>query len=278
MHVTRRTPFAVTVAVTVLSLFASSCGDSETDPTTTGSDDTSTPARELIEHPSEADTAVVRIAVGQPHPGSIPDLVIGGDGKMYEPGEKLGEDGGGLRGVAPPQAGAQPVIVRQLSSEGMQLILQRADELGLLADPPTYEDTAVTDSATTYVRFDADGSRFDHEAYALGFDDPEIDEERRRLADFVTDLEDVEALVGSGNIGPPDQHVPELWSVSAGVAYPPFDDEAQRWPKGIEVTEGCVELDVAEFPGAIAGRYLVGADTERVQLVAVSPDLPGDDC
>jgi len=103
MHVTRRTPFAVTVAVTVLSLFASSCGDSETDPTTTGSDDTSTPARELIEHPSEADTAVVRIAVGQPHPGSIPDLVIGGDGKIYEPGEKLVEDGGGLRGVAHPR-------------------------------------------------------------------------------------------------------------------------------------------------------------------------------
>ncbi len=272
MQLARRTRPAVPVIVTVFSFLGSSCGDSETEPSTVGSDGTSASGRESIQYPTEADTAVVRIAGGQPRPGSIPKLVIGGDGKVYERGEVPD----GLHGLPPIQPGAQPVIVRQLTPQGTQSILQRADELGLLAEPPEYEEPDVTDQGSTYVAFEAVGRTFEHSAYALTYEN-EIDDDRQRLSDFVKDLDDVEALVGSENVGPATQYLPERWSVSAGNTYWVPGDDPLRWPSGVEVTEGCIALNIDEFPSGVAGRY-VADGAEGKQLIAVAPDMPGDNC
>jgi hypothetical protein len=237
-----------------------------------------------VELPTGADDVVLRLGGGP-----MPTLLIAGDGSVYELAEESAPSDlqgwssvrvvGDRPAIAPAPTGPAPMTVRQLTEEGLQRVFQRAAELGLLDTPPEYADVDVTDSGSTFLELrDADGT-YEHVAYALGFGDEEVDDERQAFADMVADLEDLERLAGRGNLSEPEPHTPDTYLVTAD------DDDfvppgGQLWPADVPLEEGCVELPLERFPDPAAGTYRADRDdADRTgQRVWVVPDLPGDDC
>jgi hypothetical protein len=229
------------------------------------------PEPATIELPEGADDVLVRLG-----DGDFPTLLIAGDGSVFQLDDQIPADfgGEGFAAIAPLPPSPAPVVRRQLTETGLQIVFQRAEELGLLDTPPEYESPNVTDSGSTSLTLrDAHGT-YEHRAYALGFDDPESDRDRRALLSMVEDLGDLEALVGR-NISDLEPYVPDTYHVRTGTLF--TGEEGQAWPEGVPVEEGCVRLPIERFPAGVSGTYrYVGGDGE-VQIW-VAPDLPGDDC
>lgn len=231
-----------------------------------------------VELPRGHDDVLLRLG-----DGPVPTLLIAGDGSVYElaavpvAGEgwsRAPATREGFVAIAPSPAGPQPMTVRHLTDDGLQRVFERADELGLLGKPPDYADVNVTDSGSTELELrDADGT-YRHAAYALGSTDPEVDDERDALLEMVQALGDIEHLAGRRNISEPEPYTPDTYRVIASSGYAP---SGQRWPDGVALEEGCVDLPLDRFPHGAAGTYLY-EDGGATTLVAVVPDLPGDDC
>jgi hypothetical protein len=266
------------VGVATLALIAAlgACGGDDGD----GDGDGDGRGHGAVELPTGADDVVLRLG-----DGPMPTLLIAADGAVYEPAERSSSAEGwsavpvavGRPAIAPAPTGPAPMTVRQLTEEGLQRVFQRADELGLLDTPPEYADVSVTDSSSTYLELrDADGT-YEHVAYALGYDDEEIDDERQAFADMLDDLDDLERLAGRGNLSDPEPYAPDTYVVTVDSLVTP---DGRDWPADVTLEEGCVELPLERFPGPVAGTYRYDADdTDRaVQRVWVVPDLPGDDC
>jgi hypothetical protein len=257
-----------------------------------------------VELPNGRDDVVLRLGAGP-----VPTLLIAGDGTVYElaseppsrvavPRAASGRHGftdagtaselrrlsapadsraHGFAAIAPAPTGPMPMTVRHLTDEGLQRVFERAAELGLLDRPPDYADVDVTDSGSTYLELrDVDGT-YEHVAYALGYDDEEIDDERQALLDMVQDLGDIVHLAGRRNISDPEPYTPETYLVTVDGL---VTAGGQRWPAGVPVEEGCVQLPLEQFPDPAAGTYRDDGDGSdgTTQRVWVVPDLPGDEC
>ncbi len=270
----RRRHSPLLALVVLATVGAAACGSSvsRTDPAPT--------------YPTSSDIALVRIG----RDGNLPQLVIGGDGWVYFPsaesptgGVSTSDSASGFVGSgrvssrpaaipAPPEP--TPVERRRLTPAGIAIVMDLADELGLLATPGPYEDPGITDMSTTDVTLVDGAGTYVHDASALGFDDETGN--RKDLLDFVTAVGDLRSLVGSDNLGPAEAYVPELFAVSIGGAAYSADGPAD-WPAGVALEEGCIRLPVAEFPTGVAGIYVADVDGTATRITVV-PDLPGDDC
>ncbi|MEJ7563118.1 MAG: hypothetical protein WKF45_11435 [Ilumatobacteraceae bacterium] len=268
-------------ALAALTLGAAACGeDDAAGPTQPTGPDTTEPPEGGYEHPTDPDEAIlVFTRHANDTPGAIPEVVVGGDGKVYQPGEPGGGDS--PVGIAPPQAGPSPVMVAQLSPAGVQRLLARADELELLDDAPEYADVSVTDSFSTSLTITTGEGTVEHVAYALGFDsdEGEVDDERQRFEDFAAQLDDFERFAGD-DLGDAERYVAETWLVGDWGGYYGVEDSSNpmSWPDDVDVVEGCVELDISKFPSGVSGRYVVDEQGNRDTLFGVAPDLPGDEC
>jgi hypothetical protein len=264
------------VLATSLAVTFAACGDD------------SEPA--AASYPTDPDIAVVRVG----YPTDFPDVVIAGDGWAYTLTDAAADgsaddvevgNNGDAEGfvhpaarsalsIAPAPPEPLPIERRRLTARGIEIVLARADELGLLAVPNEYADPQVTDVGGTFVSFAVDDGTFEHEAYALGY----VDEtgNRKDLSDFVDEVSDLETLVGADNVGPAEPYAPSLYQVRTQGS---FDTEGYdvTWPSDVPVEDGCIELPVDRFPDGAAGTFIAEVNSERIRVFAV-PDLPGDDC
>ena len=234
-----------------------------------------------VRFPDDPDIAIVRI--GFDH--SYPTLVIGGDGWAYFSAEHESDRSslkpGGFRSsitgrpdMAPAPPEPLPMERRRLTPDGLQIVLDLADDLGLLAPPDTYEDPQITDVGSTFVRLIDDDGTFEHTAHALGYDEEFGD--RKRLLDFVEAMEDLERLVGPDNIGPVEPYVPTIYRV-ANLGSFATEGFPVSWPPDVSVAEGCVQLPVERFPDGPAGFFVAMVDGDPTRVMAI-PALPGVIC
>ena len=211
-----------------------------------------------IEYPTAADQAVVRLTMagGFVPEGSdfrsTPALVIEGDGSVFRPGAQIE--------IFPPPL-LPAVTVAPLDEEGIQIVLDAAQQAGLLAPPPSYEPGAdaaqVADVPTTVLELQANGETYRHEAYALGFQPTgeESTTERATLNEFVNQLLDLPTLVGD-HLGTDELYEPERFGVMARPAT----------PEELTPTEDGIEPDVVPWP----------ADAPPLASMATCTEVPAD--
>ncbi|MGI9030017.1 MAG: hypothetical protein ACR2HP_08525 [Ilumatobacteraceae bacterium] len=128
------------VLTSVLLLAGAACGGGET---------TSEPAG--IALPADPDAVVVRwsVPVGNGvEPGGTARLVITAGGAVYQAAGSVEPEG---LMAAPPEPASGDYVEPRLEPDGLQRLLARANDLGLLGPPPDYADIGVTDSASTEV-------------------------------------------------------------------------------------------------------------------------------
>ena len=238
-----------------------------------------------VPHPTGADEVVLQVRVGG---GFVPYAIA-----LTEfPNVTVFGDGTVITQVATEEWDrALPELERRtLTPEGMQILLRRAQELGLLGEEIEYGLPGITDSPTTVLEITTDESHL-HAAYALGFEDdgPSAAEARARqvLTGFLDELEDLPALVGD-EVSDASPYVPARLAVHA------FNfDEAELTPEGDPVAwpvpglsqavgnSDCFELtghDVATALPALEGATITtpfSADGATWQLI-VRPLLPSD--
>jgi hypothetical protein len=289
--ISRRTLLLAAAAVPALATILAACGDPDVEPSDTAqSPDTTASGSQRIEHPTGASDAVVRITyeggfvpVGMAFVNT-PALVVSGDGKAYVPGVMTMQFPGPL---------VTPMAVRTITEDGIQTLLQRAGEAGLLAAPPEYpRNDMIADAADTVLTIRAGGETYVHRAYALsmnGPDAPETDPARKALADFVAAATDLTATVGAAELGPesilePEEYrfqaMPTTEADLAGIEPAPTITD---WPAstGIDLTAAAACTRTA---AAVVGPIFMAADQitvfrqgDALFSLAVAPVLPGDD-
>jgi hypothetical protein len=185
---------------------------------------------------------------------------------------------------------------RSISPAGVQALLARADELGLLAEVSYEDDRTIADAATTIVSITVNGTTYRHEAYALGFDD-ETDPARQALADFVSAVSDLPATVGEAELGPEEPFTSEQFLIQAlpveradiGAA-DDIEPAFVAWPEDAPVrlahAQECAEVPTAAFEALFAEAttltYFTDVDpetgAEATYSVTPVPQLPGRAC
>jgi hypothetical protein len=180
--------------------FAACASDSDSP----AADDSLPPVPDDYQHPTAEDEVVVEYAeVGGFVPREFafqqtPNVLVSGDGRVFGPGAQIAIFPGPLL----PAVQVQPI-----TEDGIQAILAAADEAGLLQDIEYEQPTNVADASTARVVINVNGETYVHEAYALGLALPgeeggqETSPERRALADFIAELNDLTALVGADALG-----------------------------------------------------------------------------
>lgn len=262
------------------------CGSETVDATDT------TAAGGGISYPPAGNQAVVRLSQGG---GFVPEgadfrtpaeLVIEGDGKVYRPGAQI---------EIFPAPLVPAVTAATLDQEGIEIVLQAAQEAGLLAPAPDYDGGAtalVADAPTTTLEIQADGQTFRHEAYALGFEadtgqQSSATEARSNLNDFVNQLRDLPTMVGD-HLGPDEVYEPERFGVIARPATPeelaPTEDQIAptvvAWPAGappLASMSDCTEVAAADVGTTFAEanqltRFSQDSATYTVFLRVLTPD------
>lgn len=142
-----------------------------------------------FEHPRSADAVVVSVtdgadglslthapwaAVGRP--ARFP---LYGDGTVVvRAGAEEGRDGR-----------IPALTTYRLSEAGIQAVLRRAEDAGLLAGTLDYGEPEILDVGSTLVTLNAGGREIYHSAYALGLVDSVQPERRRALTGFIDYLE-----------------------------------------------------------------------------------------
>jgi hypothetical protein len=271
---------AIATAALALPVVMAACGDPDAPPGTARPTTTTTAA---ISHPTGADDAVVRIEVaGGLVPadvafGTVPSLLITGDGRVVVPGAVPAIYPGPL---------VTPLTQRSITPAGIQAVLQAAERAGLLAPSPSYDlppSVGVADAATTEVVLDAGGNRFVHQAYALqeaALDTPA----RRNLAEFVNEVSALETLVGSAALGPEQPYEPDRYAIRA-LANPPEPDDLEPsivpWPDAaidLSATGECAIVDSAAVANALRTATQLTWFTQNgtTYSVMTRPVLSGD--
>ena len=87
------------------------------------------------------------------------------------------------------------ILQQSITEAGIEELLARADELGLLAEVEYPTNDNIADAPTTVVTITVDGTTYAHAAYALDLE-PETDPARRALSDFVALMTDLSGTVG----------------------------------------------------------------------------------
>lgn len=247
------------------------------------SDDAAVKARRsttsTVAYPTDPDVALLWLGDGY----TAPELVIGGDGWVYEPSRQPVDatpttpDGfvhaaDRTPAAIPAPPAPTPFQRRRLTAEGIQIVLGLAKDKGLL-EHQEYESPGITDSPTTTLTVTDSSGTYEHSADALGYDHEKGN--RKDLFDFVAAIDDLDGLVGDDHVGPAEPYVPATYSVTIDGAF--YAGEPVDWPAGVPIEEGCIELPTDRFEPGVAGLYIAEVDGENTR-VAVVPDLPGDSC
>jgi hypothetical protein len=284
--------------VVALPALLAACGDDTVEPagsdTTDGSSTPTTAPADSgsIGYPTDPTTAVVRIT----YEGGFvpieyafvntPTLVVSGDGRAFVPGAVTAIFPGPL---------LQPMAVRTVTPVGIERLLARAQELGLLAPAPSYEvDVNVADAPDTVVRIATTDGTWEHRAYALGMETDSsgapsaTTPARQALLRFVLAATDLPATVGAAELGTESIHSPNEYrlraiavdeSTATGMDPAPVVVE---WPAstGLDLATA---TDCARLSASAAGSVFADATQltwfrqgDAVYQLAVAGVLPGD--
>lgn len=279
----RRRLLAVVGVAPVLAAVLAACGDdSSTDGAGSGTEPPA-PAPGAIEHPTDPMAVVLRIGSGvggfttpEYAFAQLPELVIGGDGRLVRPGPQI---------EIYPQPILPALQSTELSEAEVQALLALADDAGLLADPPDYDatDPGVTDVGSTIVTLGAKGGTFVHSAYALGME-TEPDEARQRLSAFVAAAQELVGRLTGDEVFVPEQFAIGWMDVDA-TEYADSDIEPTvvPWPDSFGSPEGeCLMVDGTVVTEALSAANQLtffsvasdGGEARTVRLL-LRPVLPG---
>lgn len=283
--------FAAGRAFSALLLFLTAvlagCGD---DDTTVSDDDVS------IAHPRGDDLVVQVRHVGGLRPAdegfsALAAATLVGNGVLVFEGAQIE--------IYPPPM--LPSLWQvDVNGEGVQALLQRARDSGLLSSAPDYGRPPIADATTTVVEIHARDQVYVHKIYALHHGDravpglsPEQLERRQEVADFASMLTAPEIELGS-TLRDPDPYRAEAMALRAS-AVNPVDDvkdapggmspEVVEWPlPGVSLAQAsdCVLIEGPET-GQLYG-VLEGASTATrfdqdgdLFTLQIRPLLPNED-
>lgn len=244
---------------------AGACGSDDTEPAAPSSDSTLPPvgSPDGFEHPTGADEVVFSYAeVGGFTTREFafqqtPNVLVSGDGRVFSPGAQIAIYPGPLL----PAVQVQPI-----TEAGIQALLSAAQDAGLFAEIDYEQPTNIADASTARVEINVGGETFVHEAYALGLAQPgsgaESTPERQALAEFLMELGDLAALVGTDNLGDTELFAPETYEIEAI----PVDDLSAFGSDGIEPT-------VVEWPSDVGVRLAAATECTRVSATEIEAVL-----
>jgi hypothetical protein len=285
----RRTLLPLPLVLLPALVGLAACGSETVDATDT------TAAGGAISYPTAGNQPVVRLTSGG---GFVPEgadfrtpaeLVIEGDGSVFRPGAQI---------EIYPAPLLPAVTVAPLDPEGMQIVLEAAEQAGLLAPAPDYDGGAsalVADAPTTVLEIQADGQTYRHEAYALGFEDDTAQqssatEARSNLNDFVNQLRDLPTMVGD-HLGPDEVYETERFGVIARPATPeelaPTEDQITptvvAWPAAappLASMATCTEVPAADVAGVFneANQLTRFTQDDASYVVFVRALTPDESC
>ena len=177
-----------------------------------------------------------------------PTLLVTGDGRVLQPAAIEG---------GTPQPSLKPYLQHSVDAATLQDLLRRAEQAGLLAEPPDYQKDMppVTDMPSTTVEITADGKTWSHSAYALGFEEEKG--VRAALADFVDEAHEV--------LDDPDAEPYQPEALRLTASEPTGVDDypvVTEWPAAVDLT-GVGECTVVDDPAAVA---------DVVETMSSSPD------
>lgn len=255
----------VVISLLLPTLSAAACGDDDT-------------GAEPVALPSDADAVVLRLTSPTGNggrAGGTSQLVVTAGGAVYRTG---GEPVAGFASYAPPEPHLGDCTVSELSAAGLAQVFAAADALRLLAPPPEYADRPISDHANTSVELVTADDRYVHVAYALTVPSDESAGPRRRLAEFVDDVTDLEGLVGS-ELSAPSPFRPEAYSVWVDG---PTDDSgsATEWPPDEALPEqgGCASVASSDLAGLDPSATTMDVrQGTTVYIVRLVPVLPVDE-
>jgi hypothetical protein len=270
---------------------------STTAPGTTAPETTEPPTTVVdgtVDWPRDPDLAVIRLEyMGGFLPpgadfGSVPTLVIGGDGRVYREGAHTMEFPGPL---------VLPIAVRTITDQGVTQLLAAAADAGLLGAAPDYTGAEnVADAPDTVLTITTTNGTFVHRAYGLGLggssDGVESSPARRTLQEYVAALQDLEATVGAGALGEETLLTPETYRVrslevdQAGVDAMDPKPAVVPWPDsaGLALHDAadCATITAdaigSLFDESKSNTVFTEGDGETPSLyqLAVRVQLPGD--
>ncbi|NNE11552.1 MAG: hypothetical protein HKN41_04820 [Ilumatobacter sp.] len=287
----------------VLSLGLAACGDdalepaapvpdstvpSATDPTppTTSGEPADEPADDAISHPEAPDEVVVRIASeGGFMPieaffTQLPTLLVSGDGRAFTQGPQIAIYPGPL---------LPNVLVADIGEAGIQRLLERAAEHGLLAEREYESPTNVADAPDTVVTIHAGGETYEHRAYALGLGGgPAGGAETGARADLQAFVDESTGALIETSEPAGEPFTPDRFLIRAT----PFDPDGQYdieptfidWPEGADVdlaaAGDCVEVAATAVLDLFADAHQLTffEQGDETYQVLVKPKLPGMSC
>jgi hypothetical protein len=244
------------------------------------------PGPDGYEHPTGANDVVIQVGYeGGFVPAEVlftqvPSLLITGDGRAITEGPVPAIYPGPL---------LPNLVERTITEAGIQTLLAKADELGLIAnieyvDPPN----PIADAPDTVVTITVDGTTYRHDAYALGLDN-EPDAARANLFEFVTAATDLAGTVGEGELGgeaplDSDSYLIRATEVDLATMDTELPPTVVRWPAdasvGLADAADCAELPRAEgdplFTDATQLTFFKQAGV--TYSVAATLRLPGRTC
>lgn len=297
----RRTLLLAALALPSVSVLAA-CGDPDTEPVAdppatvpATQPPTTGPASDpgpIIEHPTGADDLVVEVRYeGGFVPvdvvfTNLPTRLITGDGRSFEQAVTTMQYPGPL---------VQTMVVRPISEDGIQTVLQLAAELGLLAPAPDYADPhqLVADAPDTVVVINAQGETYTHRAYALGLTGepgaPETEPSRRALQQFVDAVSGLSGLVDPSELGPEAMFEPAQYRFRATavtedqITGGELEPTIVEWPADVDI-DLATATECAVASADVLGPLVAAADVntffrrgEQLWRLAVAPVLPGEE-
>jgi hypothetical protein len=223
----------------------------------------------MLTHPTGADEVVLWIETGG---GFVPveyaftnqpTFLLSGDGRLFRQGE------------VSEQTRLIPMTVTTLDEAQVQEVLRLAEDAGLLGAPPDYTDTSggpqISDAPTTSVIVTAEGQTWQHDAYALGFDEEQA--ERAALGDFIVAVTALVDGLDSDDFAPTE--------LAAYVMATDLDRDVQAWPAdevSLADIDGCQVVPAQGLVDALSQASLTTMFRQdgAVYSVSAAAVLPGD--
>jgi hypothetical protein len=183
---------------------------------------------------------------------NTPAALVTGDGRVLSTGPVVAIYPGPL---------LPNIQQRSISPAGVQALLAKADELGLLGNVEYAGNDRVADAPDTVVTIAVDGEVYTHRAYALEIEGPgtEDDPARANLAEFVAAMSDLPSTVGDSELGPEEPFETDQYLIRAT----PADPEAAA-------TEG-IEPTVVPWPADAPVRLADAAECAPVPVATFEP-------
>jgi hypothetical protein len=192
------------VAIAAVAMLGSACGGVGNDGSASGGG-IGASGTTGIEHPTDANDLILGVAyeggfVAYEYTlGTTPFWSLFGDGTLIVPGPQIEI----YPGPALPNLTATPV-----SEDGIQAILQTAEDAGLMDGDKNYGDMCIADAANTVFTTTANGSTSVVSAYALDVGEPtgtcvggNEAGPRAKLAAFQAKLTDLRSWLPAGSLG-----------------------------------------------------------------------------